>query len=72
MESETKKAKKNPELIETENRLVVARCWGVGVMEWAKWVKGVKKCELPVIKYIRHGDVTYRMMTIFTNTVLHI
>ena len=45
---------------------------GVGVMEWAKWVKGVKTYELPVIKYIRHGGVTYSMATIFTNTVLHI
>ena len=66
------KKQKNPELIQTKNRLVVAGCCGVGVMEWAKWAKGVKTYELPVIQYIRHGHVTYSMATIFTNTVLHI
>ena len=30
---------KNPRLIDTENRLVVARGGGRG---WAKWVKGIK------------------------------
>ena len=35
-------------LIHTENRWVVAR--GEGVEEWVKWVKGIKKYKLPVIK----------------------
>lgn len=38
----------------------------------AKWVKGVERYKLPVIKYLRHRDVTYSMMTIVINTVLHI
>lgn len=31
-----------------------------------------QKYKLPVIKEISHGDVTYCMMTIITNAVLHI
>ena len=38
---------------------------------WAKWVKGVKRYKLSVIKYIVMG-VTYSMVTIVDNTVLHI
>lgn len=40
--------------------------------EQAKWVKGVERYKLPVIKYLHHRDVTYSMMTIVINTVLHI
>ena len=41
------KTKNKPKLIDTENRLVVGRDGGWGR---AKWVKGVKRYELPVIK----------------------
>lgn len=37
--------KKKKELIDTENRLVVARGGG-----WVKWVKGVKRYKLPVLR----------------------
>lgn len=43
MESKSKKTK----LIDTENRMVVARGGGVG---WAKWAKGIKRYKLPLIK----------------------
>ena len=37
-------------LKDTENRLVVARGREGGGGEWAKWVRGVKKYKLLVIK----------------------
>ena len=37
--------KNKPKLIDTENKLVVARGGA-----WVKWVKGVKRYKLPVIK----------------------
>ena len=44
-----------PKLIETENRRVVARDGGAGVQ--AKWVKGVKRYKIPVMKCMsQHGD----------------
>ena len=39
------------ELIDTD-RLMVAKGQG-----WTKWVKGVKRYILPVIKNIKHRDV---------------
>ena len=71
MESEAKKAKKPRAHTNKEQtggcRMLRGRSNGM-----AKWAKGVKTYELPVIQYIRHGHVTYSMATIFTNTVLHI
>ena len=40
--------KHKTKLIDTENRLMVARGRGVGAR--AKWVKGVKRYKLPIIK----------------------
>ena len=40
------KKKKKPKLVETENRLVVARCRG----KWATWVKVVKRYEPRIIR----------------------
>ena len=39
---------------------------------WTKYVKGIKKYKLPVIKYLSHGGVTYSMVPIVDNTVLYI
>ena len=36
-----------------------------------KWVKGVTKYRLPIIKPITHEDVIYSMLTTVNNTVLH-
>ena len=41
----TNQTNKNPKLMDTENRLVVARGQGVGT-----WVKGAKKYKLPAVK----------------------
>ena len=60
---ETLKKKQKTELIDTEDRLVVAIGRGGGG-EWAKWVKGVKRYKLPLIRYISRGDVMYSMVTI--------
>ena len=56
-------------LRDTENRLVVAR-----VGEWKVREMGEEgqRVQISSCKYISHGDVTYRMKTIVTNTVLHI
>ena len=35
---------------------------------WSKWVKGVKRQKLPIIKYIKLGAIMYSMVTI-VNTV---
>ena len=42
-----------------------------GSMGWEKWVMGIKRSKLPVIKEVSHGDIMYSMVTIVT-TVLHI
>lgn len=42
------KANEQTKLINTENRIAVARgwrCWG-----WTKWVKGIQRWKLPAIK----------------------
>ena len=54
------------ELIDTKNRLVVAkgRRWDLGNM-----VKVVKKYKLPVIS---SGDVMHNVVTIVNSTVLYI
>ena len=59
LDMETKKNK----VIETKNKLVVAR---------GKWVKVVKGYQLPVIRYISSGDVMYSIVTVLNNAVLHI
>ena len=41
-----KRKNKINKLIDTEDRLVVARSEG---WEWVKWVKGVKRYKFPVI-----------------------
>ena len=41
-------SKKKKELIDTENRLMVIRS-GDGDW-WVRWVKGVKRCKLAVIR----------------------
>ena len=67
MESKTKNKPKN-KLLDTENRLVVARDsgrgWGV-----SKWVKGVKRYKIPVIS---PRGIMYSIVTIVNNTVLYI
>ena len=42
------------------------------MVEWAKWVKGVKTYKLPVINYVSYGVVIYSMVTIVDHTILHI
>ena len=42
-----------------------------GGVEWAKWVKGVKRCKLPVKKQ-SPSDVIYSLMTIAYDTGLYI
>ena len=63
------KPKKKIKLIDTENRLVVARKgegeMGNGLNRW----RGAKGYKLPVIKC--YGDVIYSMVTI-VNIILHI
>ena len=59
---------KPPDFADTENSLIVARGGG---RRWAKWVKGVKRYKLPVIKQVSPGDVMYSMATIVHKTVLH-
>ena len=44
------------ELIDTEDRLAE-----VGIGAWMKWVKGVKRYKLPVIKKF-NGDVMHSMV----------
>lgn len=50
-----------------QKRLAVAR--GGRLRGCAKWVK---MYELPVIKEISPGEVTYSMVTIVNKTVLHV
>ena len=71
VESETKKAK-NPRAHRNKEQtggcqMLRGRSNGMG-----KRGEGSQKVWTPGIKYIRHGDVTYGMATIFTNTALHI
>ena len=40
---------KKTELIDTENKLEIARARG-GERGWAEWVKGVKRYKFPVTK----------------------
>jgi len=56
LETERKIKTKNPELIDTENRLMVARGRRVG--RWSKWVQGVKMYKLPIQwRYnVQHDD----------------
>ena len=42
------------------------------VGRWKRWVKGVKRYSLPVIRQISAGDVMYGMMTIVNNIVFDI
>ena len=42
----------------------------VGV--WVKWVKGVKRYKLLVIKQISPPDVMYNIVTMVNKTVLYI
>lgn len=51
-------------MIETENRIVVARVCG---KEWDDKVKGYNSL---IIRRISSEDVMYRMMTVANNTVL--
>lgn len=63
---ELKKEKKNKnKLIDSENRLAVAR-GRVGVGEMGE---GVKRYRLPLIKEISPSDVLSSLMTIVNNTV---
>ena len=62
---ESKKTNKKPlELMDTENRLMVARDGRVGKMG-----KVVKRYKLAVIRETTPGDVMYIVMTIVKNTV---
>lgn len=47
-----KKQKKNPKLIDTENRLIADFCGYVRNKKWlwVKWVKVIKQYEFPVTK----------------------
>lgn len=66
-ESKTNKQKnKKTELMDTENRLMVARGGG-----WVKWVKGVTRYKLPVIRSISPGAVTHSMVARVNKSVLH-
>lgn len=37
-----------------------------------KWVKGIKRYKLLVMKQISHGNIMYIMVTVVNNTVWHI
>ena len=37
-----------------------------------KWVKGVKRYKLPVLKQMIHEDVMKNMASVFNNTILYI
>ena len=68
LKTKTKPKQYKIELIDTENRLVVAR----GGEGWAKQVKGIKRYKPSIIKEISHGDVMYSMMIIVSNIILHV
>ena len=53
VEANKKQNQKNKQNSDTDNRLVVAR--GKMAVGWAKWVKGVKRFKIPVIKYMSWG-----------------
>ena len=61
---EKKRKEKNRKLIDIENRLVVASGGG--------WGGGWGGQNMQTSVYICHGDVTYSMVTIVNNTVLHV
>ena len=48
------------------------RLQGMGLGEWKKWVKEVKRYKLSVIKWISHRDIMYSMRIIINNIILHI
>ena len=62
LKNKTKQQKNK--LIDTENRLMVAR--GNRFGGWAKWVRGVKRYKLPVINKSWGCDVHH--VTIVNNT----
>ena len=39
-----------------------------GVWGWAKWMKVIKRCKLPVIRWVNPWDLMNRMVTIVNNT----
>ena len=41
-------------------------------MGWCKMDEGVKRYQLPIIKYINDGDMMYSMLTTVNNTVFYI
>lgn len=59
------KKENNPQQIETHGRLPG------GGGEWAKWVKGVRRCTLAV-RYVSRGHATPHVVTMVHNTVLNI
>lgn len=61
-----KKEKKQPST--DTNTWAVARGGGG---EWAKWVKGVRRCTLAV-RYVSRGHATPHVVTMVHNTVLNI
>lgn len=53
--------------------MVVARPESrLGVGRGCKMGEGVKRYQLPTIKYINDGDMMYSMVTIVNNTVFYI
>ena len=65
MWNQNKKQKNS--FIETENRLVVARSWGVEEMH-----DGGQKVQTSFYKTVSHGDVMYSMVTTVNKIVLYI
>lgn len=53
-----------------KNRMVVAR--GKGPEGWVKWIKGVWRYRLPIVKWTGHGDVVCSMVTTMNDIVVHI
>ena len=45
---------------------------GGGGMGWCKMDEGVKRYQIPIIKYINDGDMMYSMLTTVNNTVFYI
>ena len=39
---------------------------------WAKWVKGIKRYKLPVIKYVSHGYEKHSIKNVANNMVIHL
>ena len=40
--------------------------------EWAKWVKGIERYKLPLVKQFSHRDVMYSILTIVNAIIVYL